>query len=182
MTVKLEVGKAYRTRGGERVEIHEHHSGAAYPFIGITGSGQEQRTYTHGGRWGAGPSEKDLISEWHDEPTEPEIDWGGELQIFDPDEPEEGWNDVTVVWHDDEWVVGWHTSKCPGWAESWKLSDWQFRNKPAEVKQIRGWINMFAFPGHATCVHFSESKPQQHPCSIAIIPIDVAEVEGLNND
>lgn len=140
--IKLEVGKSYRTRGGERVEITSLDSSKVFPYIADCNG--NRLTYMVDGRHCLTRGcEANLIAEWTDEPQEPPIDWGGELQILDPDRPGDEWNDVTVVWHNDEWVVGWNNAEGTGWAQGWLASEWQFRNKPPEPKRVKGWINIY---------------------------------------
>ena len=57
--MKLEVGKSYRTRNGEKVYILKDYSGY---------SGDNGICYRSNGRWAMSDSELDLISEWIDEP------------------------------------------------------------------------------------------------------------------
>lgn len=66
--MEIEVGKAYRSRLGERVEIVGYYGDSDYPFKDENG-----RYYTpEGNYWVCGVEYgRDLISEWTDEPAAP---------------------------------------------------------------------------------------------------------------
>lgn len=61
--LKLEVGKAYRTRDGERVDIRHTTGHDLYAF-----QGSNDHTYTVSGTiWSVGTDKEDLIGPWYDE-------------------------------------------------------------------------------------------------------------------
>lgn len=62
--MKIEVGKYYRTRGGDRVKIISEDNGCIYQYDGCN-----HLSYTSSGtEFTFGESENDLISEWTDTP------------------------------------------------------------------------------------------------------------------
>ena len=69
-TLKLEVGKSYRTRDGERVEIIRYDSKHFYNGICYPYRGDNTFTYQEDGLIiNEDTDPDDLISEWQDEPT-----------------------------------------------------------------------------------------------------------------
>jgi|SRR5690606_9393394 len=62
--LKLEVGKTYLNRSGEKVTIHKYEPSYAFPFIGAYTNGDET-SFREDGVWYSNysPSDKDLISE-----------------------------------------------------------------------------------------------------------------------
>lgn len=63
MSIKLEVGKTYLNRVGEKVTIHKYEPSPSFPFIGIYENG-DQRYFKKDGSWALiGTSTKDLICE-----------------------------------------------------------------------------------------------------------------------
>jgi hypothetical protein len=65
-TLKLEVGKTYRSREGEEVKIVRKNNKNVFPYQGSNG-----RWYAENGKWGYFPNEhpEDLIEEVPSEPT-----------------------------------------------------------------------------------------------------------------
>ena len=66
MPLEIEVGKRYRTRSGDVVEITERGYSETYPFLGtfITGRAGYVSSFTPAGQWVDGDfTEDDLIEE-----------------------------------------------------------------------------------------------------------------------
>jgi hypothetical protein len=65
-TLKLQVGKTYRSREGEEVKIVRKNNKNVFPYQGSNG-----RWYAENGKWGYFPNEhpEDLIEEVPSEPT-----------------------------------------------------------------------------------------------------------------
>ena len=79
--MKLEVGKYYRTRGGDKVQIIAHDPAKEYPWLGTYISNNpiwESYSYNSNGFWKDNCCyERDLIAEWSDpvELSEPLPTW-----------------------------------------------------------------------------------------------------------
>lgn len=68
--MKLEVGKKYRTRDGQEVEITSHKGSGRYPFAGSIVGACVSLTWKEDGQyWTTHPCRFDLVSEITDQPA-----------------------------------------------------------------------------------------------------------------
>ena len=75
--MKLEVGKSYRTRAGEKVTIINSNNDPHYPF-----KGDNKNCYKENGRvWRYTEDEIDLIALWEGEPATPMYKAGDKVEI-----------------------------------------------------------------------------------------------------
>lgn len=63
MSIKLEIGKTYLDRKGEKITIHKYEPSYRFPFIGTYINGKEMSYFRENGSWFVGRNDKDLICE-----------------------------------------------------------------------------------------------------------------------
>jgi len=68
--IKLEVGKSYRTKSGEKVDIILFERDRSCPFVAQYRDGCIGHYYEDGSYMRTSKSDLDIIAEWEDEPTE----------------------------------------------------------------------------------------------------------------
>lgn len=95
MTLKLEIGKKYRNRKGEVVEIVNYQPHPCYPFIGSSG-----KAYMENGRWSnMNMDQQDLIEEVIEEPVKKPLKWAKEAHAWIDGIEVEGVSSKYQTWH-----------------------------------------------------------------------------------
>lgn len=91
--LKIEVGKSYKTRSGDKVIISEINEDGVYPIIGtILEEVQRDSDWTLDGKYaGLAQSDADIVSEWEEESVNHPNHYGGSDNPYEAIKVIEAW-------------------------------------------------------------------------------------------